>query len=585
MAFHAGKAIVAAAPSSGPDRCSAGPPQGFTFAAPGEEVPDGGPPAWILAAWPSADISALSEVVNQDVGLLFLGTRPGGESAVFACDLLQLPGAVRPACSGGAGSDSSGAADGTDRGAALPLALVDVRGEGQRMAGADAAVLALAAGLLSWHRAAAFCGRSGAPTVPESGGHARRPISPMLPSSLGDRAAPGSGSTRRPRAVYCRIDPAVIVAVTCGDWLLLGRKASWAKGRYSLLAGFAEVGESLEAAAAREVLEESGVVLDSGTAVYHSSQPWPFPQSLMIGFLAEAPPAWAVEAPIGSGSTEISAPAPTASAAITPGGGTALGEGEERRWPAEQRAGMDLLTRRGRQAAQEVGLRPAEVEHCLTPELQTVRVDAEELEDARWFHRDWLLRALGLAGSTSTSTTTSSGGQVRAACAAGGSAEAESVPFRIPGRYALANTVITDWLMGRASSRGGGGSRVNGGGEAGAWGGAALPAVAIDVGTFKYILIRVSGDAGQERLIVRGDRRAAYHNHILQAARAEAAAADAGLRVEPVGGGRMEHDPGQCQVAVYGYSAAFGQAPHEVSAALLRRWLPFHEVEVSYDGY
>jgi NAD+ diphosphatase len=85
---------------------------------------------------------------------------------------------------------------------------------------------------------------------------------------------------------FPRLDPAIIVLVTDGERALLGRQASWPEGRYSTIAGFVEPGESLEDAVAREVLEETGVtVLESE---YHSSQPWPFPSSLMIGYTARA---------------------------------------------------------------------------------------------------------------------------------------------------------------------------------------------------------------------------------------------------------------------------------------------------------
>jgi NAD+ diphosphatase len=85
---------------------------------------------------------------------------------------------------------------------------------------------------------------------------------------------------------FPRLDPAIIVLVTDGERALLGRQHAWPEGRYSTIAGFVEPGESLEDAVAREVLEETGVrVLDSE---YHSSQPWPFPSSLMIGFTAQA---------------------------------------------------------------------------------------------------------------------------------------------------------------------------------------------------------------------------------------------------------------------------------------------------------
>lgn len=87
---------------------------------------------------------------------------------------------------------------------------------------------------------------------------------------------------------YPRTDPAVIVAVTDGERLLLGRQASWPARRYSTLAGFVEPGETLEQTVAREVMEESGVRVRS--SVYLASQPWPFPSSLMLGFVADAEP-------------------------------------------------------------------------------------------------------------------------------------------------------------------------------------------------------------------------------------------------------------------------------------------------------
>lgn len=85
---------------------------------------------------------------------------------------------------------------------------------------------------------------------------------------------------------FPRVDPAIIVLVTQDDRTLLGRQAGWPEGRYSTIAGFVEPGESLEDAVRREVLEETGIV--TGTADYQSSQPWPFPRSLMLGFRAEA---------------------------------------------------------------------------------------------------------------------------------------------------------------------------------------------------------------------------------------------------------------------------------------------------------
>jgi NAD+ diphosphatase len=87
---------------------------------------------------------------------------------------------------------------------------------------------------------------------------------------------------------FPRIDPAIIVLVSDGERALLGRQASWPPGRYSTIAGFVEPGESFEDAVVREVFEETAVQVRS--ANYHSSQPWPFPSSLMVGFHAVAEP-------------------------------------------------------------------------------------------------------------------------------------------------------------------------------------------------------------------------------------------------------------------------------------------------------
>lgn len=87
---------------------------------------------------------------------------------------------------------------------------------------------------------------------------------------------------------YPRTDQAVIVAVGDGSRLLLGRQASWARRRWSVVAGFVEPGETLEMAVAREVMEETGVRVRA--ARYLASQPWPFPGSLMVGFIADADP-------------------------------------------------------------------------------------------------------------------------------------------------------------------------------------------------------------------------------------------------------------------------------------------------------
>jgi NAD+ diphosphatase len=109
----------------------------------------------------------------------------------------------------------------------------------------------------------------GAKTVPAKGGHVLVCTNPACRHEQ-----------------FPRIDPAIIVLVSDEGRALLGRQASWPVGRYSTIAGFVEPGESLEDAVAREVLEETGVKVDR--IEYHSSQPWPFPSSLMLGFTAHA---------------------------------------------------------------------------------------------------------------------------------------------------------------------------------------------------------------------------------------------------------------------------------------------------------
>lgn len=136
-----------------------------------------------------------------------------------------------------------------------------------------ATLLATARAFAHWHHRHRFCGACGSPTENLEAGHLRRCTNEDCRISH-----------------FPRTDPAVIVLVTAGhgerEKALLARAASWPEGVHSTLAGFVEPGESLEAAVSREVLEETGVELDR--VCYHSSQPWPFPGSIMIGFTARA---------------------------------------------------------------------------------------------------------------------------------------------------------------------------------------------------------------------------------------------------------------------------------------------------------
>jgi len=150
-------------------------------------------------------------------------------------------------------------------------AFVDLRGVGSILDAAEGALLAHAKALAWFHERHRFCGACGAPTEPREAGNARI-------------------CTREACAVqvFPRMDPAVIVLVFDAgrDRCLLARSPRFPEGMHSVLAGFVEAGESLEATIAREIREEAGI--DVTDIAYHSSQPWPFPQSLMLGFFARA---------------------------------------------------------------------------------------------------------------------------------------------------------------------------------------------------------------------------------------------------------------------------------------------------------
>jgi len=145
----------------------------------------------------------------------------------------------------------------------------DLRRIGPLLERFEGSLLAYARGLMWWHQRHRFCGVCGHPTVVTKGGHQR---------TCSNQAC------RAPH--FPRTDPAVIMLVHDGERCLLGRQKVWPDGMYSTLAGFVEPGETLEEAVAREVWEESGISVRK--VRYHSSQPWPFPSSLMLGFHAEA---------------------------------------------------------------------------------------------------------------------------------------------------------------------------------------------------------------------------------------------------------------------------------------------------------
>jgi NAD+ diphosphatase len=153
---------------------------------------------------------------------------------------------------------------------ALPGArFADLRSVGPLLAREEGGLLAYARGLMHWHQRHRFCGVCGSPTESREAGHMRRCTNPACAAEH-----------------HPRTDPAVIMRVEHQGRILLGRQKQWPVGMHSVLAGFVEPGESLEDAVRREVAEE--VSLRLSEVNYHSSQPWPFPSSIMLGFTAVA---------------------------------------------------------------------------------------------------------------------------------------------------------------------------------------------------------------------------------------------------------------------------------------------------------
>ena len=198
------------------------------------------------------DAAQAAPVMPAAAGWALLGIEPDpagqAERAIFALDL--------------------GAADDPPPLPPETGAFADLRAAAGLLPRHDAALLAYARGLIHWRRRHRFCGLCGAACAPESAGHVMR--------------CTGCGTSHFPRT-----DPAVIMLVTDGEHALLGHSQRFPNtALYSTLAGFVEPGESLEEAVAREVMEEAGIA--TGAVRYHSSQPWPFPASIMLGFYAQA---------------------------------------------------------------------------------------------------------------------------------------------------------------------------------------------------------------------------------------------------------------------------------------------------------
>jgi len=146
---------------------------------------------------------------------------------------------------------------------------IDLRSAGAILSAFEAGLFAYARGLAHWQQRTRYCPACGAALAFEAAGHRAKCTNPQC------------GIAHFPRT-----DPAIIVIVSHGERCLIGRGPQWPERRYSTLAGFVEPGETLEDAVRREVFEEAGVRV--GACDYHSSQPWPFPASIMLGFTAVA---------------------------------------------------------------------------------------------------------------------------------------------------------------------------------------------------------------------------------------------------------------------------------------------------------
>ena len=240
---------------------------------------------WLTEAWPTARVLLLAADGTTPV-------RRGGRGGVDGSDDGPVGGSAASSDDGGGGGRVELAfVDAGDVDPAAPRMLLGetadaiyftvaaeptrhpgewlgLRSIGGELDDLGAGLLTAAVALTNWHDRHTHCPRCGAATEIVEAGWARR--------------CPVDDSQHFPRT-----DPAVIMLVhDGGDRCVLGRQASWGTARFSILAGFVEAGESAEAAVAREVYEEVGLHVTD--IAYRASQPWPFPASLMLGFVARA---------------------------------------------------------------------------------------------------------------------------------------------------------------------------------------------------------------------------------------------------------------------------------------------------------
>ncbi|MSU88567.1 NAD(+) diphosphatase [Rhodobacteraceae bacterium 2CG4] len=207
-------------------------------------------------AWLPPDAPILGDAAEPPIFLGLDGTAPR-----FAHDISGWADPVADAAPGFADTSIN------RHPAAGGLGFQDLRGAMSRLDPTDAGDAVTAKGIFGWHASHRFCARCGAPSRVAQAGW--------------QRVCDACGGSHFPRT-----DPVVIMLVLHRGRLLMGRSPAWPEGMFSLLAGFMEPGESIEAAVRREVIEETGVRV--GRVGYLASQPWPFPASLMIGCWAEA---------------------------------------------------------------------------------------------------------------------------------------------------------------------------------------------------------------------------------------------------------------------------------------------------------
>lgn len=229
--------------------------------------------AWLATAWQDPRTRVLA-VADGRVLVRHAADGTAGPGEPAAAVVLSAPGDAPPGERYLLGVDDQDLAYFAVATDVLPYQPADatveagLRDVGGLLADRDTGLLVHAVALEQWHRTHTHCPRCGTPTDVAAAGHLRR--------------CPADGSEHYPRT-----DPAVIMAVVdAAGRILLGHHGAWPARRFSTLAGFVEPGESLEQAVRREVREETAVVV--GACTYLGSQPWPFPASLMVGFLAHA---------------------------------------------------------------------------------------------------------------------------------------------------------------------------------------------------------------------------------------------------------------------------------------------------------